>query len=152
MVHKKNKSETQQVIYFISFICGFIFLLSASKGKISSKKGFHIESNDSVKIYEIKMDTLLSGKKYLRIQIFDETKYMDNQELISYHYCNSKSECLSIETPKIDEEGIVRFPNAEITGQISKPDSYWIHPPRSEYFKILELNAFPYFVKNHTNW
>jgi len=148
-----NKNETTQLFFLVSFVCISIFFISASSDKISSNEGFKIEPNDSVRIYEIKMDTLLSERKFLRLQLFDRQAFIeDDQTLISYNYCNSKEECNSIVSPKMNKDRIIKFPNAEITGQIVKPDSHWMHPPRSEYFRILELNAYPYFVKNKKEW
>lgn len=45
----------------------------------------------------------------------------------------------------------------EITGAIENRINVWIHPPRSSYFKILELNPFPYIktpyqIGNKWNW
>ena len=43
----------------------------------------------------------------------------------------------------------------EITGGIENEKNVWIHPPRSNFFKILELNPFPYIkapYKVGTKW
>lgn len=42
-----------------------------------------------------------------------------------------------------------------LTGGIENEANYWIHPPREAYFKILELNPFPYIrapYKVGTQW
>lgn len=44
-----------------------------------------------------------------------------------------------------------------LTGGIENEANYWIHPPREAYFKILELNPFPYIkapyeVGNQWTW
>jgi hypothetical protein len=49
------------------------------------------------------------------------------------------------------------FWNDEITGLIENPKNIWIHPPRTDFFKILELNPFPYVkeplkVGHKWNW
>ena len=45
----------------------------------------------------------------------------------------------------------------EITGAIENEMNTWIHPPRSSFFKILEINPFPYIkapyeIGNKWNW
>ncbi|MCD9854894.1 hypothetical protein LUD75_09270 [Epilithonimonas sp. JDS] len=45
----------------------------------------------------------------------------------------------------------------EMTGAIENEMNVWIHPPRSNFFKILELNPFPYIkapykIGNQWNW
>ncbi len=43
----------------------------------------------------------------------------------------------------------------EVTGAIENKMNVWIHPPRSNFFKILELNPFPYIktpYKIGTKW
>lgn len=49
------------------------------------------------------------------------------------------------------------FWNNEMTGVIENSKNIWMHPPRMELFKILELNPFPYIkapyeVGNKWNW
>jgi len=43
----------------------------------------------------------------------------------------------------------------EVTGAIENQENIWLHPPRSEFFQILELNPFPYIKKPYqvgTTW
>lgn len=43
----------------------------------------------------------------------------------------------------------------EVTGAIENDMNIWIHPPRSNFFRILELNPFPYIKAPYevgTNW
>lgn len=51
-----------------------------------------------------------------------------SQTGISYEYMMNNSEPLTM----------------EVTGAIENEMNIWIHPPRSTYFEILELNPFPY--------
>lgn len=139
--------------FLVSFVCISIFFLSASNDTISSNENFKTDYNDSVRIYVIQMDTVLSQRKFLRLQLFYNQPFIgDDQTVISYNYCNSKEECDAIVSTMVKNGREMRFSNAEVTGQIVKPDSHWTHPPRAEYFRILELNAFPYFVKNKKKW
>lgn len=133
-------------------------LVSASNSAIAlTKKKRCISnittSNDSVIIYQLQMDTNLSKREYLRLHMYKTRKWIDDgQTLIGYSYCDSKMELdtTSFE-PQINGHSM-EFPNQEITGQIRNVESHWMHPPRSEYFKVLEMNAFPYYVKGKTEW
>ncbi len=51
----------------------------------------------------------------------------------------------------------VEFWNSEMTGVIENEKNTWMHPPRSGFFKILEINPFPYIkeplkIGNKWNW
>lgn len=62
-----------------------------------------------------------------------------NQTSISYNYLMKNGQSFSMET----------------TGAIENEMNTWIHPPRSNFFKILELNPFPYIklpYKKNTKW
>lgn len=98
------------------------------------------------------MDSTLSKRKVLRFQKFRTLKFINGQDLISYDYCNSQEECDSTIYDTTDSEGNKRHTHDELTGRIESDSSYWIHPPRDEYFTVLELNAFPYYVKNKNEW
>jgi len=48
-------------------------------------------------------------------------------------------------------------PFGSTSGVIENERNVWMHPPRDKYFKILEMNPFPYIkapykVGNHWNW
>ncbi len=50
-----------------------------------------------------------------------------------------------------------RFWNNEMTGVIENQKNLWMHPPRTAFFKILEINPFPYIkepieVGNRWSW
>ncbi|REC42785.1 MULTISPECIES: hypothetical protein [Chryseobacterium] len=62
-----------------------------------------------------------------------------NQTSISYEYLLKNGEVFTMET----------------TGAIENEMNVWIHPPRSSFFEILELNPFPYIkapYKIGTKW
>jgi len=62
-----------------------------------------------------------------------------NQTSISYQYLKNNGE----------------FFTMEVTGAIENEKNVWIHPPRSNFFKILELNPFPYIQSPYqigTKW
>lgn len=58
------------------------------------------------------------------------------QKTISWNYYNANFD-------KIDEE---------LTGLIENDSRIWLHPPRSKYFEILEINPFPEIRFDETNW
>ena len=64
-----------------------------------------------------------------------------NQTVIQYNY--------------LLENG--KAPFLSSTGVIDNEDNIWMHPPRDKYFRILELNPFPYIkapfeIGNEWNW
>ena len=67
----------------------------------------------------------------------DDPEY--NQTAIGYEYLMENGEKLA----------------SEVTGAIENEMNLWMHPPRSNFFKILELNPFPYIkapYKTGTKW
>jgi hypothetical protein len=62
-----------------------------------------------------------------------------NQTVITYDYKLSNGE----------------FWTNEMTGVIENKKNLWMHPPRTEFFKILEINPFPYIKEPYeigTSW
>ncbi len=64
-----------------------------------------------------------------------------NQTSISYQFMQNNGEIFTM----------------EVTGAIENEKNVWIHPPRSSFFEILELNPFPYIkeplkIGNKWNW
>ncbi|WP_437396096.1 hypothetical protein [Flagellimonas lutimaris] len=65
-----------------------------------------------------------------------------NQTVISYLYLNHTNNIA---------------PFGSTSGVIENEKNVWMHPPRDKYFKILELNPFPYIkapykIGNHWDW
>lgn len=142
MAKKLLKRNTMCFLYF-TFILPPIFSF-----------GQTINNNDkekSILIYEIIDEAAISENKILRLETFGNTKlFMTGQTAISYDYCKILSDCeKSFE--KL-EDGKIREIHDEITGLSIKNDLVWIHPPRYKNFRILELNAFPYYKKNSKTW
>ncbi|MGE4346897.1 MAG: hypothetical protein AB7D46_05725 [Flavobacteriaceae bacterium] len=70
---------------------------------------------------------------------FEEDLPEYNQTAIDYEYVMNNGQSLATET----------------TGAIENEINVWIHPPRSNLFKILELNPFPYIKQPYkigTRW
>lgn len=124
----------------------FFFFISCSVTKTAN----YSDCNQKVFYYNISIDTLLSNKKYLRLEVLPNNSFLIGQETISYDYCGSINSCDTIY--EVYQNGNLSLRHDEFTGRIVKKGSYWIHPPRFEYFKILELNAFPYYEKDEVQW
>ncbi|MCP1251108.1 hypothetical protein NK212_04510 [Elizabethkingia sp. S0634] len=109
-------------------------------------------TNEIVSIYQISSNFDLIQSKILRLEVQNKilSASGNNQKTLFYDYCNSLERCQRNFKEIIN--GNIAERHDEITG-IDKGNNYvWIHPPRSDNFKILELNAFPYFVKNKKKW
>ena len=81
----------------------------------------------------------ISVQKGLEPMIFNNPDY--NQTVIKYQYEL--------------KEGNARFSSS--SGVIENENNIWMHPPRDQYFSILELNPFPfikapYEIGNEWNW
>ncbi|UKB84880.1 hypothetical protein LF887_04400 [Chryseobacterium sp. MEBOG06] len=142
---KKNK---RKLIYFLFFI-NFSFY---SGQVVLSQKVYNpfIDQNDSkVLIYKIESKDTVFNKNILRLE-YNSRFFMSNQEQLLFDYCHSYDECTgSFEKMDGDKTIINHY---EVTGFTRKSNSLWLHPPRSDYFKILELNAFPYYIKDKNEW
>lgn len=137
---------------FVSFSCVSLIGLSSINTEYQNKqRNTIVYSNDSIKYYRVKMDTTLYNLKLLRLQIYKGTKFVKGQIMISYDYCKDYTECKNKVYEGIENGNRIVF-HDELTGQIINSDSIWMHPPRSEYFTVLEMNAFPFFVKNRKEW
>ncbi|SIQ27077.1 hypothetical protein SAMN05880574_10931 [Chryseobacterium sp. RU37D] len=130
---------------FLSFT--FLLINIFSFGQVINDS----KADKTIRLYEIITDSSISENKILRLEIFGNSKMlMTTQTAISYDYCKSIDECeRSFE--KLENGKVIQI-HDEITGLITKSDLTWIHPPRFESFRILELNAFPYYKKNSKTW
>lgn len=154
-----TNSNKYRLLLFVLKLFLFILMISLiSSSRYVSGNHFKdtqrntiVFSNDSIKYFKIQMDTLLSNLKLLRLQIYKGSKFVRGQIMISYDYCDNYNECKN-RVYERTENGNRRVFHDEITGQILNLDSIWMHPPRSEYFTVLEMNAFPFFVKNRKEW
>lgn len=70
----------------------------------------------------------------IRMTVTDDLKFFlrtdsdYTQTVIKYEYCNKNGNSIA----------------SEETGLIENTKNVWVHPPRSFYFKILEINPFPF--------
>lgn len=106
-----------------------------------SKKGEHgwefenIEKKDSQSVYQVTLKVKSGLSPF--IQNFPDY----NQTVILYDYKMLNNQYLG----------------NEMTGVIENKKNVWMHPPRVYFFKILEINPFPYIkapyvVGNKWNW
>ncbi|AZA82971.1 hypothetical protein C1637_17480 [Chryseobacterium lactis] len=134
----------------LSFACLFLTIFYFGQKKNEFVTTQNIKGN-TVLYYQIKSDDPIFDAQIVRLEMFSNVSSLEaGQKLISYDYCQSIKECersyMSIENGKRS------FEHYEMTGYISKNDSLWLHPPRADSFKILELNAFPFYIKNKKEW
>lgn len=108
------------------------------------------ESDKNILFYEIKTNYSIIKSKVLRLEMFSYDSFNNNQKLISYDFCMNLNEC--DRNYEIIENGKRKISHYSMTGYIKTNDSFWLHPPRSDNFRVLELNAFPYYEKGKENW
>ena len=132
-----------------SFVLFFFVIIYFGQEKIDIIQPKNLVQKN-IFFYKIESDLIIS-EKILRIELFPSIpSYNNNQKLISYDYCKTLEECdRNFEIIKNCEK---TFNHYEMTGYIAKNDSLWIHPPRSNDFRILELNAFPFYMNNKKRW
>ena len=130
----------------------FILLSATARSQNLIEKGKLDGMADSVFIYHVVTDSPLTNVKYIRLQLFEKRKFINGQDLITYDYSDSKMEFDTTKYMTIEEDGAVRIEHDEMTGRIVQGDSRWMHPPRGDFFKVLELTAFPFFIKNRKKW
>lgn len=113
------------------------------KGKeVKQPEGYSIFDWEFVELEKQDSETV----NYLRLKPNPGNPFKDddpdyNQTSISYEYIMNNNHSFGM----------------EVTGGIENEINTWIHPPRSKFFKILELNPFPYIkspyqIGNKWNW
>jgi hypothetical protein len=118
-------------------------------------------STSETLIYHIVADTSLCSFRYIKLTNYPGSKWLENQELVGYDYWSSlDSVVLNLDKAKTSSS----INHDVLTGRIYTFSDHWLHPPRSDYFRILELNAFPYYkiglnqwnfsleINNHEHW
>lgn len=117
--------------YYYENLEGKKFLMKKGK-KIQQPEGYSIfdweftdfEDNSNDVIKEINA-TIISGNP------FEKMLENYNQTGVSYKYITNENTVYS----------------SEVTGIVENINNVWIHPPRSNLFKILEINPFPFIKK-----
>lgn len=107
---------------------------------------------DSILTYKVIIDSFQTDVKFIRLQLFKKAKFMNGQDLICYDYAISKIENDTTTYETVTDKGLKKIMHDEMTGRIVQGDSIWMHPPRGDYFRVLELNAFPFFMNNQNQW
>jgi hypothetical protein len=90
-----------------------------------------INSQSLITIENIKMTVTDNLKLFLRM----DSTYA--QTVIKYEYCDLNGDIIT----------------SEETGLIENTKNVWLHPPRNFYFKVLEINPFPFIrIDTVKNW
>jgi len=141
----KNLHETTRLSLFL-FLGTFCF----SQVKSDNSNDVKNFVNKSY-YYNIIADSIISKDKILMLKYYDFESFNPGQSTIAYDYCTSVEKCKQIIRKN---KSATNFTHYEMTGVIIKNDKFWMHPPRSQNFRILEMNAFPYieFTKNAWNY
>ncbi|MDR3273675.1 MAG: hypothetical protein LBT29_09360 [Flavobacteriaceae bacterium] len=146
---KKTNPNERNLKIFLSFSC--LFLVAFGFGQAENKDIFCKNKNFDryILFYEIIADSAISKNNILRLEYFNFTSFNPGQNTITYDYCKSMSDC---ERNYYEEkqDGTKMMTHYEMTGFIQNNYKFWIHPPRS--YKLLELNAFPYYLNNSKDW
>ncbi|KQT35651.1 hypothetical protein ASG22_01125 [Chryseobacterium sp. Leaf405] len=114
--------------YFYQDIKGEKFLIKKGK-EILQPEGYSIAGWEFVKTDKQDKETI--NHLILKPKLgnpFERVVPDYNQTAIGYEYVMANGEFLSTEE----------------TGAIENEMNVWIHPPRNDFFKILEINPFPY--------
>ena len=99
--------------------------------------------------YNIVADSSISKDRFLMLQYYNlQSSFNPGQSTISYDTCISLEKCEDI----IKNNNATKFSHYELTGAIIEKDKIWLHPIRSNNFRILEMNAFPYFENAKSDW
>lgn len=137
--------NTKRFHILIAIICSAIFPAQKKSFDTISLKNYLHKSY----FYSISADTAISKDKILMLRYYNLPSMNPGQSLITYDYCDSVNECQNIVNKNSSENKIQSF---EMTGVLLDNDKFWIHPPRSKNFRILEMNAFPYVEINKAKW
>lgn len=144
-LNMRYKLIKRNTLAFLSFV--FLLFHLSSFGNIKDRG----EQKKNILFYEIITDSDISENKILKLEIFENTTYsIIGQTPISYDYCKTITECEKI-VEKL-KNGKITVVHNEITGLKRESDLVWIHPPRFDNFRVLELNAFPYYKKYSLSW
>ena len=154
-VEKPNKNEVFDKIYNSNntiYKIGKTFTYSYYYENLDGKK-FHIAKGEQIK----KENYYINNWKFVEIENQNEETLIKinlkpvegnvfqgqiddyNQTGLAYEYIMNNDRPLTM----------------EVTGAIENEMNVWIHPPRSSFFQILEINPFPYIkapYKVGTKW
>ena len=131
------------------FILCMCFLPFMSQGRGSDS--IHTKVKNKILFYNIKTDYNIVKDKVLRLEMFPEINSFNyHQKTMSYDFCQSINECEK--SYELNKDGTKFMTHNSLTGYIQTDTSLWLHPPREDSYRILELNAFPYIEINQNYW
>ena len=143
--------NTNNIIYALGkqYIYSYYYQ-NAKDQKYLIKKGKEVKQPEGYSIFDWEFVELEKQDSetvhHLRLKPNSGNPFKDhdpdyNQTSISYEYIMDNNRSFGM----------------EVTGGIENEINAWIHPPRSKFFKILELNPFPYIktpyqIGSKWNW
>lgn len=139
---KNNKTFKEQNEYIYSYkhitVNDQIYLFEEDHNVTDRRYSWKFISSDSINNNTIQKVSI-KVRKGLSPMIEQNPDY--NQTILQYDYLTSYDQT----------------PFNSVSGLIENEKNIWMHPPRDKYFRILELNPFPfiktpYRVGNKWNW
>ncbi|MDP9956593.1 hypothetical protein J2X97_002252 [Epilithonimonas hungarica] len=141
-------SNKERKYFFLSLILIFSANFFFGQGKIQYSND-KIKFCDNTFFYQIVADSTISKDRILMLQYYNfQSSFNPGQSTISYDTCISLEKCEDV----IRNNSATKFSHYELTGAIIENDKIWMHPTRSDNFRILEMNAFPYFESGKSDW
>ncbi|MCD9856506.1 hypothetical protein LUD75_17425 [Epilithonimonas sp. JDS] len=144
MFKNLNNTNRHNFFLFVFFLGTFCFS-QVKTDNSSDVKNFV----NKAYFYNIVADSIISKDKILMLKYYDFESFNPGQSTIAYDYCTSVEKCEEIIRKN---KSASNFTHYEMTGVIIKNDKFWMHPPRSNNFRILEMNAFPYIEFTKNTW
>ncbi|ROI02986.1 hypothetical protein EGI16_12520 [Chryseobacterium sp. G0240] len=143
--------KNQRGNLYLLFSIWILFYSTYFSAQNTQKSVFNplADKNKSVLFYSVSSQIPEIDTSVIRVE-FNNSFFIKDQEQLLYDYCKSYQKCNKDYEKQEGEKMISR--HDEITGFARKSHFIWLHPPRSDDFKILELNAFPYYSKFQNTW
>lgn len=147
MISRANICKERKC-FFLSLILIFLNNFCFSQENVDYSN--HIKKfSDNTFFYKIVVDSTISKDQFLMLQYYNfQSSFNPGQSTISYDTCISLEKCEDV----IKNNTTTKFSHYELTGAIIEKDKIWLHPTRSNNFRILEMNAFPYFESTKSDW
>lgn len=124
------------------FVYDFVYISHQDTFKINFLK-VNPPLMDSLSFISFIKETNRAWKKVVLDSITKNT-ISTVQMTVQKESCNEGQSCILYE---YIQDNSLPFSTKETTGLIENRNNIWLHPPRERFFKITELNPFPYIKK-----
>lgn len=124
---------------------------------------YYYQDNDGM-TFNFIQDSILKKENEIRWNLIDTNS--EDQNAIKYVILKVHYGLNPFENDPLFKQTVIKynyqqvngkFATNEMTGGIENVKNVWIHPPRTDFFQILEINPFPYIkapfeIGNKWNW